>query len=121
MLQFDIGAGMADRQACMHTVHSLETGTQTFDVSRTYSVVVDIVKTTVHPALCDPCNYSLPHLRPDKSKNKEIEIQPCFTKLGQVYHGKNMEKQIPNPDIRDLKWVFDPQFDPNRTFKSQRE
>ena len=39
-------------------------------------IVVAIVKTTtVHPALCDPCNYSLPHLSPEKSMNREIEIQ----------------------------------------------
>ena len=70
---FDCGVGVD----CT-TVHSLETGTLTFwCVSH---IVVDIVKTTVHPALCEPCNYSLPHLKPEKSKNREIEIQPGFTK-----------------------------------------
>ena len=99
----------------MTTVHLLETGTLTFwCVSH---IVVDTVKTTVHPALCDPCNYSLPHLRPEKSENREIEIQPGFTKLGQVCHGKCMEKQISNPDLCDLKWVFDPQFGPNPKLK----
>ena len=43
-------------------------------------LVVDNVKTTVHPALCDPCSYSLPYLRPEKSKNREIEK---FWQVGQ--------------------------------------
>ena len=70
--------------SCYTTVHSLKTGTLIF--GSLSHIVVDIVKTTVHPALCDPCNYSLPHLRPEKSKNREIEMQPGFTKLGQVCH-----------------------------------
>ena len=77
------------------TVHSLETGTLTFCCLS--HIVVDIVKTTVHPALCDPCNYSLPHLRPEKSKNREIEIQPGFTKLGQVCHSKMYGEADPKP------------------------
>ena len=67
-------------------VHSLETGTLTFWCLP--HIVAGLVKITVHPALCDPCNYSLPHLRPKKFKNREIEIQPGYTKLGQVYHRK---------------------------------
>ena len=63
-------------------VHSLETGTLTFWCLP--HIVADLVKIAVHPALCDPCNYSLPHLRPKKLKNREIETQPGYTKLGQV-------------------------------------
>ena len=99
-------------------VHSLETGTLTFWCLS--HIVVDIVKTTVHPALCDPCNYSLPHLRPENSKNREIEIQPGFTKLGQVCHGKMYGEADPKPRFLRFKVFFDPQFGPNPTFKSQR-
>ena len=68
------------------TGRSLKAGTQTFCCLS--HVVVDIVKTTVHPALYNRCNFSLPNLRPERSKNKELDIQPGFTKLGQVCHGK---------------------------------
>ena len=82
------------------TVHSLETGTLTFwYVSH---IVVNIVKTTVHPALCDPCNYSLPHLKSEKFKNREIEIQPGFTKLGQACHGKMYGEA--DPKLRFLRF-----------------
>ena len=93
------------------TVHSLETGTLTFWCLS--HIVVDIVKTTVHPALCDPCNYSLPYLRPEKSKNREIEIQPGFTKLGQVCHGKMYGEADPKPRFFRFKVGFDPRFCPN--------
>ena len=86
------------------TVHSLETGTLTFWCLS--HIVVDIVKTTVYPALCDPCNYSLPHLRPEKSKNREIEIQPGFTKLGQVCHGKMYGEADPKPRFLRFKVGF---------------
>ena len=57
----------------------LETGTLTFWCLP--HIVVDIVKTTVHPAWCDPCNYSLPHLRAERPKNREIKIQPGLQNL----------------------------------------
>ena len=91
-------------RACVCTVHSLETGTLTFWCLS--HIVVDIVKTTVHPALCDPCNYSLPHLRAEMSKNREIEIQPGFTKLGHVCHGKMCGEADPKPRFLKFKVGF---------------
>ena len=88
------------------TVHSLEPGTLTFSCLPHIHVVVDIVKPRVHPALCDPCNYSLPHLRPEKSKNREIEIRPGFTKLGQVCHGKMYGEADPKPRFLRFKVGF---------------
>ena len=86
------------------TVHSLETGTLAFGCLP--HVVADFVKITVHPALCDPCNYSLPHLRPKKSKNREKEIQKGFTKLGQVCHGQMYREADPKPRFLRFKVGF---------------
>ena len=100
------------RPLSFSTVHSLETGTLTFWCLS--HIVVDILKTTVHPALCDPCVYSLPHLRPEKVQE---QIQPCFAKLGQVCHGKIYGGADPKPRFLRFKVVFLSLIQPKSDFQ----
>ena len=49
---------------------------------------------------------SIIYLKPEKSKNREIEIQPGFTKLGQVCHGKRYGEADPKPRFLRFKVGF---------------